>query len=532
MTLLHHLLDRSASRSPHKEALRFRGEAILYGDLQQLTLRTAAGLRALGIARGDRVVIFLANRPEMVEVALACSRLGAIFVPVSPMLRGRQLTHILRDSGAKTLLVSDSLLPHALQSAVDCPDLLNIVLADATQLPSPSRFGLCYSLLDDLRSYDAESLHGSPTIDRDVAAILYTSGSTGRSKGVTLTHQNLVSGATCVAQYLGNTADDRLLAALPLSFDYGLSQVTTAFHVGACATLTNFSMPAAIVQEVAAEKITGLAGVPTMWAHLATAEWPASVREHLRYITNSGGALTQPLIRTLRTVLPSTLVYCMYGLTEAFRSTYLDPEQLDRRPGSIGKAIPNQEILVLRPDGTRCQPGEIGELVHRGSLVARGYWNDSEATNQRYRPLPPGLAGVAPGELAVWSGDLARTDEDGYLYFVGRADQLIKTSGYRVSATEIEEVVAEVDGVIESAAFGIADAVLGQKIVIAVVNKTSNATDLVERIRRHCRMHMPAYMTPADIQIVGQLPRNANGKPDRTALTADWQENSRVAARA
>ncbi|HEY0687080.1 MAG TPA: acyl-CoA ligase (AMP-forming), exosortase A system-associated [Steroidobacter sp.] len=526
MTLLHHLLDRSARQSPRKEAVRYRGEAVSYVALQDLSMRTAAGLQALDVIRGDRVVIFLPNRPEVVEIALACSRIGAIFIPVSPMLRSRQLTHILRDSGATTLVVSDSLLPYALPSIEDSPALLNVVLVEAKQAPRNIRSQIRHLRIEELRSYQPLPSKAI-AIDRDLAAILYTSGSTGPAKGVMISHHNLVSGAVCVSEYLENTAEDRLLAALPLSFDYGLSQITTAFHVGACATLTNYSMPAAIVQEAAAEKITGLAGVPTMWAYLAAAEWPAVARDSLRYITNSGGALTQTLIRSLRTRLPSARLYCMYGLTEAFRSTYLDPEEIDRRRGSIGKAIPNQEILLVRPDGSRCEPGETGELVHRGSLVARGYWNNAEATAKRFRPVPAWVSTATAGEMAVWSGDLARTDADGYLYFVARADQLIKTSGYRVSSTEIEDIVSEVDGVIENVALGVADELLGQKIVVAVAGSVSGAEALIERIRRHCRLHLPPYMAPADIHVLEELPRNANGKPDRPAL-AKWIESSRT----
>lgn len=531
MTLLHQLLDRSARLSPRREALRYRGEALLYADVHDLSMRSAAGLRALGVARGDRVVIFVPNRPEVVEIALACSRIGAIFIPVSPMLRGRQLTHILRDSGAATLVVSEALLPYAMPSIIDSPGVADVVLIDSRQSPKLVRPELHYSRIEDLRSHaptpiDAHATDAGP-IDRDLVAILYTSGSTGRAKGVMISHHNLVSGAVSVSQYLENTPDDRLLAALPLSFDYGLSQITTAFHVGACASLTNFSMPAATVQEAAAEKITGLAGVPTMWAYLAAAEWPAKARDSLRYITNSGGALTPTLIRSLRARLPSARLFCMYGLTEAFRSTYLDPDQIDRRPGSIGRAIPNQEILVLRPDGSRCAAGETGELVHRGSLVAQGYWKNAEATAKRFRPVPDWLPTASAGELAVWSGDLARTDADGYLYFVARADQLIKTSGYRVSSTEIEEVVSEVPGVIESVALGMPDELLGQKIVVAVAGSLEGAEEFIERIRRHCRLHMPPYMAPADIHVLEQLPRNANGKPDRDAV-AKWIESSRT----
>jgi acyl-CoA synthetase (AMP-forming)/AMP-acid ligase II len=335
-----------------------------------------------------------------------------------------------------------------------------------------------------------------------------------------VSHRNLVTGAHTVAGYLKNTAQDRILVALPLSFDYGLSQVTSAFTVGACAVLTNFSMPAALLQDMVAERITALAGVPTMWMHLASAEWPAAAVKTLRYITNSGGALPVSVIRNLQTRLPNTLIYCMYGLTEAFRSTYLDPARLERHLGSIGKAIPGQEVLVLNADGHECAPGEVGELVHRGSLVTLGYWNDVQLTQQRFKPLPKRLQQLTREEIAVWSGDLVKTDVEGFIYFVGRRDHLIKSSGYRISPIEIEEVIAELPAVIESAALGIPDEALGQRVVVAAVVGPHAPADIAERIRQHCRMQLPAYMVPAEVHLMSQLPRNANGKCDRTALTA------------
>jgi acyl-CoA ligase (AMP-forming) (exosortase A-associated) len=517
MRLFHDLIDQFASRRVERPALRYRGEDILFGRLHELSRQTAAGLQALGLKKGDRLALYLGNRPEIVEIALACSRVGVIFIPLSPMLRARQLAHALTDSGARALVTSESLLHLALQGANECSRLRAIILADAAELPRPVRSELPFVPIDDLRSY--QSFTPSPLVDRDPAAILYTSGSTGRAKGVVVSHHNLVSGASVVAEYLGNTADDRLLAALPLSFDYGLSQVTTALRVGACAVLTNFSLPTALIQEIISEGITGLAGVPTMWAQLASIEWPDAAGVRLRYITNSGGALHPSLIRLLRLRLPETKIFCMYGLTEAFRSTYLDPAELDRRPNSIGKAIPNQEIMVLRPDGSACAVEETGELVHRGSLVTLGYWNDPSSTAERFRNLPAALIQAPAGEIGVWSGDLVRADAEGYLYFVGRADQLIKTSGYRVSPTEVEEVIVEVDGVIEAAAVGVPDGVIGQRIVVALTLRPGEGQAALERLRRHCRMQLPPYMAPADFRIVASLPRNANGKVDRAALT-------------
>jgi acyl-CoA ligase (AMP-forming) (exosortase A-associated) len=517
VTLLHEILDATASRMPANPALRYRGRVYSYEELRRRTHCVASGLAAAGVTRGDRVVVYLQNRPEVVEVALACSRLGAIFVPANQSLRLRQLAHILNDSGAKLAVLPQTALVSAGELLAQCPALTTIAICDQP-MDAPLPRG-------ELRTYDDLILAPAPrtldTIDRDPAAILYTSGSTGRPKGVVVSHKNLVSGARVVAGYLGNTADDRLLAALPLSFDYGFSQVSSAFVVGACAVLTNYSMPAALIQEVAANDITGLAGVPTMWLHLAENEWPEKAVASVRYITNSGGALSTAVIVKLRARLRNARIFCMYGLTEAFRSTYLEPEQLATRAGSIGKAVPNQEILVLREDGTPCGPGETGELVHRGSFVTQGYWNDPELTRERFRPLPGANSGLTP-ELVVFSGDLVRIDEEGYLYFVARRDQQIKSLGHRVSPTEIEEVLSEVSGVVEVVAVGLPDEIYGQRIAVAVVPRAGTEGDqLAEAVRLHARVQLPTYMVPAQISVVSAIARNANGKPDRAALATE-----------
>jgi len=516
MLRLHDLLDRSAARYAGRAALRCRGQTLTYDNLRALTARTAGGLKRLGIARGDRVAVCLSNRPELVEILLACSRVGAICVLVNPSLRARQLRHVLNDSGACVLVSDRASSVHAPSEVGDYPQLRSLVVVDGRSISAPTTQGVAVYTLDELRSsVPVDRVAG---IDQDVAALFYTSGSSGRAKGVVVTHRNLVSGAECVAAYLDNTADDRILAVLPLSFDYGFSQVSTAFHAGACVVLTNYLSPAALVQEIENEQITGLAGIPFIWSQLVAVKWP-SVPTSLRYVTNSGGVLPQPVIKALAARLPTTRIFCMYGLTEAFRSTYLDPAELFARPGSIGKAVPNQEVLVLRDDGTECEANEVGELVHRGSFVTLGYWNDPELTAKRFRPLP-----AAQGrpwyrqDVCVWSGDLVRRDEDGYLYFVGRADQQIKSSGVRVSPTEVEEVIGEIEGVTEVVAVGVSDEALGQVIAVAVASTESNRGALAERVREHCRAQLPTYMVPALLEIVAGLPRTENGKPDRTAV--------------
>lgn len=512
MNLLHDLFDASAERFPKNEALRSRGNTITYADLQRRSHSLAAALRSQGVGRGDRVAVYLQNRAIVIETALACSRLGAIFVPVNPLLKARQLEYVLNDAGAIALIASQTAAVLVEDSIPRCPTISTVVWCDAAQVDGDA---LRY---DQLVAHDTR-VQG-PAIEADPAALLYTSGSTGRPKGVVVSHRNLVAGALTVSSYLKNTSSDRILVALPLSFDYGLSQVTTAFAVGACAILTNFSLPAALLQDMVTERVTALAGVPTMWMHLAAAEWPASVVQSLRYITNSGGALPMSVIKNLQSRLPNTQVFCMYGLTEAFRSTYLEPSQLERHLGSIGKAIPGQEILVIDAEGKECEPGEVGELVHRGSLVTLGYWNDAELTRQRFKPLPKRLSQLMRDEIAVWSGDLVKADAQGFLYFIGRRDNLIKSSGYRISPSEVEEVIAELPMVVESAVVGVPDEGLGQRVVAAVVVAPNAPADVVEVIRHHCRVQLPAYMVPAEVHLMSQLPRNANGKCDRGALAA------------
>jgi acyl-CoA ligase (AMP-forming) (exosortase A-associated) len=338
-----------------------------------------------------------------------------------------------------------------------------------------------------------------------------------------LSHRNLVAGAASVAEYLENRDSDRLLAVLPFSFDYGFSQLSTAFLTGASVVLMDYLMPRDIVRAIERHSVTGLAAVPPLWIQLAELDWPEAAVASVRYITNSGGAMPQSVLAKLRRRLPRTSVYLMYGLTEAFRSTYLPPSQVDERPTSMGKAIPNAEVLVVRPDGTECAPGEPGELVHRGALVSLGYWNDPARTAERFRPLAHGQAGLPLPEMAVWSGDTVVKDEEGYLYFVGRRDEMIKTSGYRVSPTEIEEAVYATGLVAEAVAVGVPHHSLGQAIVVVAVPLEAG-TEPTAKLIEACREALPAYMLPAHVEWHDALPRNANGKIDRPALAAACTE--------
>lgn len=523
-TLIHDLIFETARRAPLAPALSWQGEQLSYCALAQSVREAAGSLLTLGLQRGARVAVYLEKRPENVSAMFGAAAAGGVFVPVNPLLKPEQVAYILADCNVTILVTSRERLAQLGPALVACPDLQTVLLTGAGD--AQSRLGkvrvLAWTAVPT-NVPDASAPAPAPlwhaVIDTDMAAILYTSGSTGRPKGVVLSHRNMLAGALSVSGYLRNTPEDRILCVLPLSFDYGLSQLTTAFASGACAVLMNYLLLRDIVEAVEQEAITGLAAVPPLWVQLSQLSWPLSTP--LRYITNSGGVMQRSTLDRLRQSLPRTQVYLMYGLTEAFRSTYLAPEQLERRPDSIGQAIPNAEVLVLRPDGSVCDADEPGELVHRGALVALGYWNDAARTAERFKPLPPQASGLVLPELAVWSGDTVRRDADGYLYFVGRSDDMIKTSGYRVSPAEIEEIVYASGLVGDAAALGLPHAVLGQAIAL-LVTPAPGVQLLRDSVLAACRARLPSYMVPLWVEIRdGVLPRNPNGKIDRPLLARE-----------
>jgi acyl-CoA ligase (AMP-forming) (exosortase A-associated) len=339
----------------------------------------------------------------------------------------------------------------------------------------------------------------------------------------------MVAGAKSVASYLENRSTDVLLAALPLSFDAGFSQLTTAFHVGASVVLLNYLLPKDVLNSCVQHRVTGLTAVPPLWIQLAQSKWPASIAEHMRYFANTGGRMPLETLTRLRAMLPNAKPYLMYGLTEAFRATYLPPEEVDRRPDSIGKAIPNSEVLVLRADGAECAVDEPGELVQRGALVAQGYWNDAEKTAERFKPLPGRNPALMMPEMAVFSGDTVRRDAEGFLYFIGRRDEMIKSSGYRISPNEVEEVIYSTQLVGECVAFGVPHATLGEVVVVVATGVEGAEVD-VARLLALCKERMPAYMVPARIERHDRpLPRNANGKIDRKSIGDAWRQAAAAA---
>ncbi|AOJ40042.1 AMP-binding protein [Burkholderia lata] len=504
------LLEHGAARWPQHPAYADGGGTMTYEQLARAVRRAAAALASHGVQPGDRVAIYAPKRIETVVAMLAANALGAIFVPVNPQLKEAQIEHIVADSGAALFMTGAQRLKRlpALAALVDERAMLIEELADAIHAPGTDT--------------PAPAPAGRP-VDDDPAALLYTSGSTGKPKGVVVSHRNLVSGAFSVAAYQGLADDDVVLGVLPLSFDAGLSQLTTALASGACYAPLDFLQPAEVPRHCDAFGVTSITGVPPLWMQLASAGWSDTARTRIRRFANTGGHLATPLLHRLQALFTNAAPYLMYGLTEAFRSTYLPPADAALRPTSIGKAVPNAEILVLRADGSECAADEPGELVHRGAFVTLGYWNRPELTAQRFRALPRRHGEIPRPDVAVWSGDIVRRDADGYLYFVARGDDMIKTSGYRVSPTEVEDVLFALPHIREAAVFGVPHASLGEAIAACVVS-TLDADACRADIARACRDALPTYMSPLVIEPLPALPRNPNGKIDRPALKNQYRD--------
>lgn len=492
-------LDQLAERGDlQADALILSDHTLTYAELSE-GVAALAGWLSDHASEGARVASWAAKTELTCLLPLAAARAGMVHVPINPQLKRAQVAYILADSGAELLLGTPARL--ATLDEGDLPDGCRAV-AEGTVLEQ-ARQGQC-------------RLPAS-TGDCDALAAIYTSGSTGRPKGVMLSHANLWLGAVSVSTYLGMAADDVTLAVLPLSFDYGQNQLLSTWYAGGCVAPLDFLFPRDVARACAKHGVTTLAAVPPLWVQLVEVDWPEVAINAMRRLTNSGGALTVELVRDLQHKFPKSHIFPMYGLTEAFRSTYLDPNLVDTHPTSMGRAIPFAEILVIDDEGALCQPGEEGELVHCGPLVARGYWEDPARTAERFRLAP---AGSTYGGTAVWSGDRVRRDADGLLYFVGRRDAMIKSSGNRISPHEIEAAALGTGLVAEAAAFGVADDRLGHAIHLVVrppADEAMNNDELTKALKRE----LPNFMQPHVIHWRERLPLNPNGKIDRTALMTE-----------
>jgi acyl-CoA ligase (AMP-forming) (exosortase A-associated) len=520
---LQDVLFRSASAGSARPALVCRRQIRTYSQIEGDVRTFARGLFSLGLARHERIAVFLDKQLETVTSILGAAAAGFVFVPINPSLRATQVTYIMGDCNVRVLITTRARLA-ALESVLDeCRDLRFVFLVDGEGYRVRDT-GSLVAPFEELIERGRNGLaHLHPTDETDMVGILYTSGSTGNPKGVVFSHRNFVVGAQSVSQYLRYELSDRIINIPPYSFDFGLNQLFSTLHVGATAVLHNYVTPEDLMSAIVAEKVTGVSAVPTVMIQLAAQQWPPEAVETVRYLSTTGGRMPELAVKALRRSLPRTDIYLMYGLTEAFRSTYLPPSEIDRRPNSIGKAIPNAEVLVVRPDGTICDPEEPGELVHKGVLVTLGYWNDPARTAERFRPAPGEPADKPDPELAVWSGDTVKRDAEGFIYYVGRTDEMIKTSGYRVSPTEVEEAVFSSGEVAVAAAVGVEDDVLGQTIVVFATPKAGRGLN-ADAVIAHCRKVLPGYMVPQRVITQVEMPLNPNGKVDRKRLGREYLE--------
>jgi amino acid adenylation domain-containing protein len=524
--LVHQMLEGSAQRHPDQVALVHGGRRFTYAALNAQADALAGALAAAGVARGDRVVLFMDNAAETVIGIFGVLKAGAVFSVLNPTTKRAKLTQILDNCRPSALIVDQGHIETVTGIDADAPSLRHVIAVAETL---PSDFTARASAETWSAALAANRPRPSvPVIDVDLATIIYTSGSTGTPKGVMSAHRNVVAATTSINGYLRNTPDDVILDVLPLSFDYGLYQVFLAFQAGARVVLEKgFLYPAQVVQRIREEGVTGFPGVPTIFSLLLQQRREPFDLPSLRYLTNTAAALPVSHIERIREAFPSATLFSMYGLTECKRVSYLPPEELDRRPGSVGIAIPNTEVYLIDDDGNRLPPGSTGELVVRGSHVMRGYWQDPVETAKRYHPGP------IAGETVLHTGDLVRMDEEGFLYFIGRKDDIIKSRGEKVSPKEIEAVVFGLEGVLDAAVIGVPDPVLGEAVKL-VVSLTADSTLTERQIRLHCQQRLEDFMAPKYVEIWPELPKTLAGKIDKLAIRAAQQasdERVLVAAR-
>ena len=509
--LVQDFLQNSAKQFPNKIALVCGGQRLTYAEIEARANQLAHALIGSGLERGDRVAIYLPNSVEMVIAIFGILKAAGIFVIVNHSTKRDKLAYILNNCRAAALFTADrnAQLSREMHAAV--PSLKFTVLSGKRAAAASGETEKLYAF-DDLLINQPLASPPCPTIDQDLACLIYTSGSTGDPKGVMSGHNNMVFASGSIIQYLENTPDDIVINVLPLSFDYGLYQLLMVFRFGGTLVLEkSFAYPAAILKKIETERVTGFPGVPTVFAILLQMNLEPYDLGSLRYITNTAAALPPSHITELGVKFPWATLYSMYGLTECKRTLYLPPDQLDKRPGSVGVAIPGTEVWIEDNEGNRVGPGVVGELVIRGSHVMRGYWEKPDATAKCYHPGP------TPGERILYSGDYFKMDEDGFLYFISRKDDIIKSRGEKVSPKEVENVIYGLEGVVETAVIGLPDPVLGQSIKAFVV---LDRTELTERdVLRHCRAHLEDFMVPQQIEFRDSLPKTSSGKIKKTGLS-------------
>ncbi|WP_176478414.1 AMP-binding protein [Mesorhizobium sp. WSM3876] len=510
--LLHDYLIHSAGRLADKVALVCNGQRLTYREIDERSNGMAQSLASGGVRRGDRVMIFADNTVETVVSVWAVLKANAVVCLVNPLTKSEKLDYLLNDCRPTALITDQHLRSAFVAPAQNCRSLRKVIVSgpidddEVTRLPHGVRW--------DAAAERTAAAPARNSIDIDLAAIIYTSGSTGEPKGVMLTHRNMTAACTSIASYLELREDDVILNVLPLAFDYGLYQMLMAFRTGARLVIErSFAFPAQILKLIKQERVTGFPGVPTIFASLSELK---SLKDHdfssIRYVTNTAAALSLKHINMLKEIFSDARIYSMYGLTECKRCTYLPPEDLERKPLSVGIAIPNTEMWLVDENDKRVEPGTVGQLVIRGATVMKGYWGKPEATARKLKPGP------LPGEQVLYTGDYCRMDADGYLYFIGRGDEIIKSRGEKVAPKEVENVLVNIPGVKEAAVVGVPDELLGQAVKAFVVIEQGRIVG-ERQLQMECQKRLESFMVPKSIVIVPSLPMTDTGKLKKVALS-------------
>ena len=512
--LIHEFLEQTTKKFPDKIALIFQDQRLTYKHIDEKANQLANALIESGLQKGDRVSIFLDNSSEAFISIFGILKAGGVFSTLSPTLKAKKLDYILENSDASFLIsqwykfdiVSRAIEnKKSIKSVIMCGPDKKTITGQSTKTPFVS--------WDTFLNNQPPSKPEISAIDIDLANIIYTSGSTGNPKGVMMTHLSMSSAANSIITYLENSESDIILNVLPLSFDYGLYQVIMSSIFGGTIVLEkSFSFPYVVIEKLTKEKVTGFPIVPTILAILLQLKNLDKYDfQNLRYISNTGAALPVNHIQSLRKLFPDVDIYSMYGLTECKRVSYLPPDQIDERPTSVGKGMPNEEVYIVNSRGEKVGPGITGELVVRGSNVMRGYWKSPEDTERVLKPGP------FPGEKVLYTGDLFKMDDEGYLYFVARKDDLIKTRGERVSPKEVENTLHEIEGVAEAAVIGVPDDILG-KAIKAFILKNSSSSVSEKKIIKYCQDNLESFMVPKYIEFVDSFKKTSSGKIDKKVL--------------
>jgi amino acid adenylation domain-containing protein len=512
--LLHDHLINSARSSGDKVALVCMKQRVTYAELDARSNALAHALTAAGVERGDRVIVFADNTIETVVSFWAVLKADAVVSVVNPLTKSDKLSYLLTDCQPSALITDQHLYSVFAPVVQDREHLRTVIVSGVIDEGQLGNIPRAQHWDDALAAGDRSAPPPRKNIDIDLAAIVYTSGSTGDPKGVMLTHRNMLAASESISAYLELRNDEVILCALPLAFDYGLYQMIMAFRAGARLVLErSFTFPAQILNVMIEEGVTGFPGVPTIFSLLAEFK---SLRNYdlskIRYVSNTAAALPLKHILMLKDLFPGSRIYSMYGLTECKRCTYLPPKDLERKPLSVGIAIPNTEMWIIDEDGNKVGPDVVGQLVIRGATVMRGYWGKPEATAKKLKPGP------LPGEFVLHTGDYCKMDEEGYLYFVARMDDVIKSRGEKVAPKEVEHVLMNIPGVKEAAVIGVPDEILGQAVKAFVV--AEDGVTLVEKqVQRECQAHLENFMVPKYIAVVASLPKTDTGKIKKTGLS-------------